>query len=653
MDLAGIGDRLYRLTFGRAYTFRQKALLVTVPTLVIASMVFTLSAIRTEHRTIRSEMIKRTEVVTSLASHISLLPILSENTELLRRTAASMMEIPEVSYVAFYDKSMTLLAMEGGKLPPLREISMSHETLVFENKDNFDLYAPVCRTVGDDIGLFHNEGSDHESMENVGYARIGFGKRTMRQAEVSAIRRGVSFGIVITLAVSLIVFKLFTVASRPMTMLLSAVKSLRQGTYSEINISSDDETAVLAHEFNSMSKAIREREDRLIHQTRMSAFIATIGLMLAERDEMEVILQQCTDVMIESLDANLCRIWVYSRKEGALVLVASSGMFGIHNGPYDRLELGQGEAGRIAGSRHSFFVRNVKSETEFRFGPWVPGAGVRSFVGIPLLIEDRLVGVLEAFSGRTFSEEAFNALDSASGEIAHYMVRKQAEQQIRESLDEKVLLLREVHHRVKNNMQVISSLLHLQSCNVQDSLSHEILQQSQNRIRSMALIHEKLYESEDFTSISFEEYIRSLLGHLFHSYNINADKVIAKVHIDNVYMGIDKAIPCGLILNELITNALKHAFPEGRRGQIDISIVRQRDAATGRGRYELMVSDNGVGMPEELDLENSKTLGLQLITTLAEHQLQGTLEVKRDGGISCRITFAEDDTKKRTTMTRE
>lgn len=205
------------------------------------------------------------------------------------------------------------------------------------------------------------------------------------------------------------------------------------------------------------------------------------------------------------------------------------------------------------------------------------------------------------------------------------------------SLKEKEVLLREIHHRVKNNMQVISSLLRLQSSNVKDEQQIEMLKESQNRIKAMALIHEKLYRSKDLANIDFNDYIKNLVNDLFISYKVNTGKIVLKMNIDTVSFGIDTAIPCGLIVNELVSNSLKYAFPEGEEGEIKVSLHRITDLKSKM--FELTVSDNGVGIPEDLDIRKTESLGLRLITNLAERQLQGKVKLNRNKGTEFRIKF--------------
>jgi len=228
------------------------------------------------------------------------------------------------------------------------------------------------------------------------------------------------------------------------------------------------------------------------------------------------------------------------------------------------------------------------------------------------------------------------------GQFQDITERKRAQDQLEGSLKEKEALLKEVHHRVKNNLQVISSLLNLQAEFTEDRLALETLNQTRNRVRSMALIHEKLYQSGDLARIDFAEYVRGLTSQLFRAYGLDANALAIVVEVSDVLLGIDEAIPCGLIVNELISNSLKHAFPalrdqaraaKGPPGEIRICLCLGED-----GKYSFVVSDNGIGFPKGLDFRNTPSLGLQLVTMLVE-QLQGSIELRSDGGTEFRITF--------------
>jgi two-component sensor histidine kinase/PAS domain-containing protein len=207
------------------------------------------------------------------------------------------------------------------------------------------------------------------------------------------------------------------------------------------------------------------------------------------------------------------------------------------------------------------------------------------------------------------------------------------EEKIKASLKEKEVLLKEIHHRVKNNMQIISSMLGLQSNTVMDEKFNDMLRDSQNRIKSMALIHEKLYQSQNMANVNFEEYINSLVINLYSSYNINRNKINLNIDICDVIFNIDTAIPLGLIINEIISNSLKHAFPDGRNGEIYLRLSKTTD-----NKYELVIKDNGVGIPSNVDANTTKTLGLKLIYALIE-QIDGSISVDKIEGSCYFIEF--------------
>ena len=210
------------------------------------------------------------------------------------------------------------------------------------------------------------------------------------------------------------------------------------------------------------------------------------------------------------------------------------------------------------------------------------------------------------------------------------------EEKLIESVKEKEVLLKEVHHRVKNNLQVINSILNLQSSYVEDEETLQIIIESQNRIRSMSYIHESLYQTKDFSSISFDNYISNLIQNLVHSYQIHAEKTKLLLEVDKVELALDQAIPCGLILNELITNSLKYAYPEGQAGEIKI-VVKEIG-----GKVNISVQDFGIGLPENFKIEQSDSLGLSLVDTLID-QLDGELILKRESGTEFLIIFEKQE----------
>jgi two-component sensor histidine kinase len=211
--------------------------------------------------------------------------------------------------------------------------------------------------------------------------------------------------------------------------------------------------------------------------------------------------------------------------------------------------------------------------------------------------------------------------------------RKIAEENLKRSLAEKEILLKEVHHRVKNNMQIISSILKMQERQIDDPKLKTVLEESQNRIRSMALIHENLYRNENLANIMFSNYVKSLAGNLARTFSEQQGRVSFEYDIDDVYLPLDTGIPCGLIINELLSNSFKYAFEGMDQGKITIKLKRLDEQS-----FVMEVCDNGVGLPEGLVFESTGSLGMKIVTKLVQ-QIEGTLDYSYDGGAKFIINF--------------
>ncbi|HET7152481.1 MAG TPA: PAS domain-containing protein, partial [Candidatus Kapabacteria bacterium] len=274
--------------------------------------------------------------------------------------------------------------------------------------------------------------------------------------------------------------------------------------------------------------------------------------------------------------------------------------------PDDMEVLVAGEARILSGNTSTDEYRIVRPDNSIRW------------------IEERMKPTLDA-EGNLVRLEGF---------IADITERKLAEDQIRGSLQEKEVLLKEVHHRVKNNMQVISSLLNLQGEYIRDSYDKELFRDSQTRVKSMALVHELLYQSKDLAQVNFRDYISTIVEQLFSFHSVSMGKINLDIRVGEVQLGIDTAIPCGLIINELVSNALKYGFPGERKGNVIIDFSKEKD------HYTCIVADDGVGLPANIEVENTSSLGLQLVHTLTR-QLGGKLTLDRNNGTRYLITFIE------------
>lgn len=327
------------------------------------------------------------------------------------------------------------------------------------------------------------------------------------------------------------------------------------------------------------------------------------------------------------------------RQEVWYAAVSGEAVVGIRG---KRLSLGQdGVSQAIAHGEILLLSGRVLQEAYFRVFDHNQRFQAHSLLSVPLQAQGEIFGAIQAFNrvdgNKRFTPEDVRLLNSlaapAAAAIANARLYQQArqeiaertrvEEQIQSSLAEKEVLLKEIHHRVKNNLQVISSLINLQSDYVSDPKALAVFQESQNRIRSMALIHEKLYRSQNLAYIDLAEYMHDLCVYLFRSYSAAEQGITLNIQIENVYLDINTAVPCGFMLNELVSNALKHAFPNKRQGNVFVSACRLPSQ-----QLQLQIQDDGVGFPAHIDFRNTTSLGLQLVSTLV-NQLEGTLTLVR------------------------
>jgi PAS domain S-box-containing protein len=248
-------------------------------------------------------------------------------------------------------------------------------------------------------------------------------------------------------------------------------------------------------------------------------------------------------------------------------------------------------------------------------------------------------GINHIYKTRRFCIKRSSKPNLLGGIALDITEQKQVEDKVIASLQEKELLLQEVHHRVKNNMQIISSLLKLQADDIRDDKTVNVLNESQGRIYAMAAVHEMLYKSEKLSEIDIKLYLHDIAGNLSHTYSIDPQKVKINIESDEIMLNLDIAIPLGLTVVELLSNSIKYAFPNEMKGRIDI-ILHKLD-----GEFvEVIVKDNGFGMSEKIDWQNCNTLGLKLVQTLVEGQLGGSIDMQINNGTRFIIKFNMDFT---------
>jgi PAS domain S-box-containing protein len=258
---------------------------------------------------------------------------------------------------------------------------------------------------------------------------------------------------------------------------------------------------------------------------------------------------------------------------------------------------------------------------------------------VPVFDQDQVALILGVGNKATDYDEAdVRQLLLIGSQVMRILRRKRTQEKLQTSLREKTVLLQEVHHRVKNNLQVISSLLDMQAMTIQDPQTLQVLQDSHNRVRAMAIVHDRLYQAADLARIDAREYLESVAGYLYGIYAGRTAPAMLRFEIQDILLDIDQAIPCGLIVNELVSNALKYAFPPGHGPDNEVLVALHRR----NGHLLLQVQDNGIGLPVGLEIENATSLGLRLVSILTQ-QLQGRLKIQHGTGTAFHITFPVPD----------
>lgn len=282
----------------------------------------------------------------------------------------------------------------------------------------------------------------------------------------------------------------------------------------------------------------------------------------------------------------------------------------------------------------------------FRFG--AIGAATASIILAMVVLHNTISGQFTQFgAGSNLNNIIFVQIYIAMISIPSMLMasliteRKQKEELLRASLEEKTVLLNEIHHRVKNNLQIVSSMLSLQAMRTKNMEALDALRETGNRVNTMAQLHETLYHSGNMAKMSFSGYIDNICAHIMRSYGPDAGNIKLERHLANLNLDLDQAVPCGLIITELVSNALKHAFPEGQNGLITVELQERKDDLV-----MLKVADNGIGLPQGLDVNKSDTLGLKLLSMLTE-KLKGSVEVIRDKGTTFQVTFRKKKDKEK------
>jgi len=397
-------------------------------------------------------------------------------------------------------------------------------------------------------------------------------------------------------------------------------------------------------------------EEEILKRNEELATLNSIGHSINKLAEPTEIIALIYSMIGRLFDNNNLYIALYDEKKKEI-------SFPIYtvNGKQNELaprSLKNGLTEYIIEKKQPLLIRSDITKTFEKLGIELIGQKSFSLLSVPMLMGRNVIGVItlqdyqkeNAFDKSqlelltTIASQAAIALENSHlfAALQNELVEKnEAEKRIKASLNEKELLLQEIHHRVKNNLQIMSSLLRLQSAHFKDQNVQNIFKESENRIKAMAIIHNKLYTNPEYDKVDFNDYIRTLTQNLFLSYGVSTDSVNLEFIVNDIFLNIDTAIPCGLIINELISNSLKYAFPPNKTGKIILKMFFDNNDLI------LVVKDDGIGIDSNIYMNNNETLGLKLVQLLAS-QMDGKVEINSSKGTEFTIRFKDLHYKKRT-----
>lgn len=518
-----------------------------------------------------------------------------------------------------------------------------------------------------------------------GWIHIGLSTESYNKAANEMIIRAILLALATTL-LSFFATYLFTKKlTKPISDLAIMTKRIESGDLSaRVSIRSKDELGLLADSFNKMTDAVSKSRENLENKvqertTELAKTNEQLTVEIEERKKTEYILNQYT-VKLQTLEeiykgiiSSKSPVEIFKNSAQKIYdnIVnfsrSSAAIFDFSNGSAI-LYAFTFEANQVLETEENFLLSHFSSieklqEVDYFVEESLPAKkhksqmenlvfnkGVNSYICVGLKFQGQLIGELNfAFtdSGK-IEKSTIDTILEISNQVAVAIVQLSLEEKLKQhaddlqnSLKEKEVLLKEIHHRVKNNLQIITSLLYLQSLKIDDNETQSIFKDSQNRVKSLALVHEKLYQSKDLARIDFSDYLKNLTNFIFTTYKTNIANLNIEYELDEVYLSVEISVPLGLIINELLSNSLKYAFAglefdESNQHKITLSLKNLTNC-----NYLLSVSDNGKGLPDHFNIEETESLGLKLVTSLVQ-QIDGKLEIHPKNNTEFNITFSTD-----------
>ncbi len=556
----------------------RKVILLTFSIILVFGFGLGYYIIQYQTRILKLELDERINVLMNNLSIISEYPVLIRDKETIVRLTKGMLSQRDIVFCRIEDTSGEFFYEEG-----LEDTGFvgKHSTTIVVKKiadgTDEDLVLGISKEVTEIIGMIHL-GVSHSSLNR----------------KLDKMKMVIAVTVICTIITTCltIYFLLERVLGRPVYQLVKATENISKGNLKEkVPIDTKDEIGVLAASFNRMT-------NNLLETTVSRNYVDNIIRNMTE--SLIVVSRKRT---VRTVNQNTLDLLGYKEDE---VLDQPIEMFIEES------------MGLFEWTEDDSLIRNENIQNK----------------EVSYIKKDRsTIPVLISASVMFDTDGNIQGIICVGMDITE---RKKSDRQMRDSLREKEVLLKEIHHRVKNNLQVIISLLSLQSQFVKDENVIQMLQQCQNRVNSIAIIHEKIYRSEDLSSIKLNAYVESLANELLASYKISTGIVRLKLDIEDILLGIDTCIPCGLIINELMSNSLKYAFPENKTGDIQILIHKMSS-----GEIEINFSDSGIGLPGLLDFKNSPSFGFRMIVDLVEFKLMGEIKQIKGNGTKFQIRFKE------------
>jgi two-component sensor histidine kinase/HAMP domain-containing protein len=662
--------------------FKQKSISLKITLLMWAMIIFTISfyvffSIPYQQQSLLERMKFEAQDIASAFTEANKSALITDDYQLIvDYTNNTVKNSNSIRYIVVAKKDGTCLIFQKGKW------SSDNREGIWLNPGKLTDGEIIHAEILDNAEVYHFAKKFIYTGIEWGWIHVGLSTESYNNANSEMRSRAIYLSLATILLSFIVTFLFARKLTKPISDMALMTKRIESGDLSaRVNIKSNDELGMLAVSFNKMTESVSKSQETLENKVaERTNELAKTNIQLTseieERKKTEIILNQYTtklqtlEEIYKGIISSKSPVEIFKNSSQKInsnlikISRASAAMFDFSNGSA-ALYAFTFEGNKIIESEEKFLLSHFSSveklldvdyfweenlpqkENKSEMEKLVLSKGINSYICIGLKFQGHLIGELNyAFADtKSFSKSTLDTILEISKQVAVAIVQlsledklKQHADDLQNSLKEKEVLLKEIHHRVKNNLQIITSLLYLQSMNIEDEATQAIFKDSQNRVKSLALVHEKLYQSKDLARIDFSDYLKNLTNFIFTTYRTNVSNLNIEYDMDEVYLSVELSVPLGLILNELLSNALKYAFNGIQKDDsAEHKIILKLNKLVNE-EYVLSVSDNGLGLPDNFELEESDSLGLKLVTSLVQ-QIEGKLEVHPKNNTEFKITF--------------